>query len=59
MIIITIDKNSKDKITNTKIDYKTVIESVKNALEKGEITDNDIDTALHRILAWKYYKGLM
>lgn len=59
MIIVTIDKNSKDKITNTKIDYKTVIESVKNALEKGEITDNDIDTALHRILAWKYYKGLM
>ncbi len=59
MIIITIDRNSKDKITNTKIDYKTVIESVKNALEKGEITDNDIDTALHRILAWKYYKGLM
>lgn len=59
MIIITIDKNSKDKITNTKIDYKTVIESVKNALEKGEITDNDIDTALRRILAWKYYKGLM
>lgn len=59
MIIITIDKNSKDKITNTKIDYKTVIESVKNALEKGEITDNDIDTAVRRILAWKYYKGLM
>lgn len=59
MIIITIDRNSKDKITNTKIDYKTVIESVKNALEKGEITDNDIDTAVQRILAWKYYKGLM
>ena len=37
MIIVTIDKNSKDKISNTKIDYKTVIESVKNALEKAAL----------------------
>lgn len=59
MIIITIDKNSKDKINNTSITDKTVIESVKNALEKGNINENDIDTAVQRILAWKYYKGLM
>lgn len=59
MIIVTIDKNSKDKITNTKIDYKTIVEIVKDALEKGDISENDIDTAVQRILAWKYYKGLM
>ena len=59
MIIVTIDKNSKDKISNTKIDYKTIIENVKRALENGEISEEDIDTAVQRILAWKYYKGLM
>lgn len=59
MLIVTIDKNSKDKITNTKIEYKTIVEIVKNALEKGDVNENDIDTAVQRILAWKYYKELM
>lgn len=59
MIIVTIDKNSKDKISNTKINYKTIVEVVKNAIRNGEINENDIDIAVHRILAWKYYKGLM
>lgn len=59
MLIVTIDKNSKDKITNTKIDYKMIVEIVKDALEKGDINENDIDIAVQRILAWKYYKELM
>lgn len=50
MLIVTIDKNSKDKITNTKIEYKTIVEIVKNALEKGDVNENDIDTAVQRIL---------
>lgn len=59
MIIISIDKSTTDKITNTKVTYETIIKSVKNALQDGTINQDDIDKAVTRILAWKYYKGLM
>ena len=59
IIIISIDKSTKDKITNQKVTYETIIKSVKNAIQDGTINQNDIDKAVIRILAWKYYKGLM
>lgn len=59
MIIISIDKSTTDKITNTKMTYETVIKSVQEALENGTINEEIIDKAVMRILAWKYYKGLM
>jgi len=40
-------------------DYETDIQSVKNALEDGTISESTIDKLAFRILAWKYYKGLM
>ncbi len=59
MIIISIDKNTKNKIDNTKVNYEIIIENVKQSLENGEITQKDIDKAVARILAWKYYKKLI
>lgn len=40
-------------------DYKTSIEAVKQAVNNGTISENLIDKLAFRVLAWKYYKGLM
>ncbi len=40
-------------------DYERGISEIKAALESGEITEEMIDRAVMRTLAWKYYKGLM
>lgn len=39
--------------------YETAIDSVKSAIQNEEITEKMIDEKVCRILAWKYYKGLM
>ena len=43
-------------ITN---DYKNAIQSVKQALKDGTLQEDKIDYLAFRILAWKYYKGLL
>ena len=40
-------------------DYEASINSVKTALNNGTISESLIDKLAFRILAWKYYKGLM
>lgn len=40
-------------------DYETGIEAVKLALDNGILCEPMIDKLAFRILAWKYYKGLM
>ena len=40
-------------------DYETSIRSVKKALAEGTISEELIDKLAFRVLAWKYYKGLM
>lgn len=40
-------------------DYETDIEAVKMALDNGILCEPMIDKLAFRILAWKYYKGLM
>ena len=40
-------------------DYQSGIASVKNAVNDGTISENLIDKLAFKILAWKYYKGLM
>ena len=59
MIIISIDKNTKDKITDTKVTYETVIKSVKEAIQDERIPQEVINESVKRILAWKYAKGLL
>lgn len=59
MIIVSIDKSTTDKVTNEKVTYKTMIESVKSEIENGTISKERIDESVTRILAWKYYKGLL
>ncbi len=40
-------------------DYESAISKVKDALENGDIGESLIDKMAFRVLAWKYYKGLM
>ena len=40
-------------------DYKTSIEAVKQALYNGTISEDLINKLAFRVIAWKYYKGLM
>ena len=40
-------------------DYEESFNSIKTAVNDGEITEEDIDELVFRTLAWKYYKGLM
>lgn len=59
MIIVSIDKSTTDKVTNEKVTYKTMIESVKSEIDNGTIPEERINESVIRILAWKYYKGLL
>lgn len=40
-------------------DYEESIHSIKNAIQNGTISESLIDKLAFRVLAWKYYKGLM
>lgn len=40
-------------------DYEESINSVKRALANGTISESYIDKLAFRVIAWKYYKGLM
>lgn len=40
-------------------DYKKSIETIKTAVENKTISEDQIDKLAFRVIAWKYYKGLM
>lgn len=40
-------------------DYEDAVNQIKRALDNGTISEDLIDDANHRIISWKYYKGLM
>lgn len=40
-------------------DYKGSISAIKTAISEGIISEDKIDKLVFRVLAWKYYKGLM
>lgn len=40
-------------------DYESSINQIKAALQNQTITESDLDSHVLRILAWKYYKGMI
>ena len=40
-------------------DYEQAYNDIKNAINEGKITQESIDHSAFRIIAWKYYKGLL
>lgn len=57
MIILSVDTKTTDK-DGSKITYERVINTVKKSIENGKIGQENIDDAVTRILAWKYYKKI-
>ena len=39
-------------------DYEESFKSIKDSLLNGRLSEELIDNAVHRIISWKYYKGL-
>lgn len=40
-------------------DYQTSIDQIRAALRSQTLTESDLDVHVFRILAWKYYKGMI
>lgn len=40
-------------------DYESDIRDIKNAINNGTLTEDTIEKAAMRVIAWKYYKGLL
>lgn len=40
-------------------DYKKAIQDIKNGITAKTISEDDIDLMATRVIAWKYYKGMM
>ncbi len=59
MICLVMDEGTKDFVGGATLTYASVIKYITDAVANGQISQETIDTAVTRILAWKYYKGLM
>lgn len=57
------NKNVKSLIAGNNLiitsDYAESFNEIKTAIENGTINQNILDKAAFKVLAWKYYKGLM
>lgn len=40
-------------------DYKAAIETIKDSINNNEISEEQIDDLVLRVIAWKYYKGIL
>ena len=40
-------------------DYQGSFNAIQDALKNGTLSEDTIDKLAFRVLAWKYYKGLM
>ena len=56
-VIIKAIKAGNDLIITT--DYENQIKDIKEALDDKTLTIEEIDNHVKKILAWKYYKGLI
>lgn len=59
LICLVMDEGQKDVTGGATLTYAGIIKYVHDAITDGQISENTVDTAVKRIIAWKYYKGLM
>ena len=59
MICLSMNEGQKDMTGGATLTYSGVIKYISDAVADGQISQETIDTAVRRILAWKYYKGLI
>lgn len=59
MICLSMNEGQTDVTGGANLTYAGVIKYITDAVANGQISQETIDTAVTRILAWKYYKGLL
>ncbi len=59
MICLSMDEGQTDTTGGAKLTYAGIIKYITDAVANGQISQETVDTAVTRILAWKYYTGLM
>lgn len=59
LICLVMDEGQKDVTGGATLTYAGIIQYVSDAIADGQISENTLNTAVKRIIAWKYYKGLM
>lgn len=59
LICLVMDEGQKDVTGGATLTYAGVIQYVHDAIDQGQISEDTINLAVKRILAWKCYKGLM
>lgn len=60
MICFVMDDGiTKDTVGGATLTYSGIIKYISDAVADGQISEETINTAVRRIIAWKYYKGLM
>ncbi len=59
MICLVMSEGTKDVLTGETLTYAGIIKYISDAIGAGQISEDTINIAVKRILAWKYYKGLM
>ena len=59
LICLVMDEGQKDITGGATLTYAGVIKYVHDAVDEGQISEETINTAVKRIISWKYYKGLI
>lgn len=60
MICFVMDDGiTKDTVGGATLTYSGIIKYISDAVAEGQISEDTINTAVRRIIAWKYYKGLI
>lgn len=59
LICLVMDEGQTDITGGATLTYSGVIKYVHDAVDQGTISEDTINLAVKRILAWKCYKGLM
>lgn len=59
MICLVMDEGQKDVTGGATLTYQGVINYISEAVADNQISEDTINASVKRILAWKYYKGLI
>ena len=59
LICLVMDEGTKDPYTQESLTYAGVIKYVSDAISAGQLSEELVNNSVKRILALKYYKGLM
>lgn len=59
LICLVMDEGQKDVTGGATLTYAGIIKYVSDAIADGQISEETVNLAVKRIIAWKCYKGLM